>query len=131
MQLSVEGERLSLDDMEHRILRPIWKDPRLHYAVNCASVGCPNLQAEAYTAAGTERLLEKGAREYVNHPRGAEKGERLLTLSSIYKWFREDFGGAEAGVMEHLRRYADTPLRDELGTYRGKVKYRYDWSLNE
>ena len=55
--LTVEEERLSLDDIEHRILRPIWKDNRVHYAVNCASLGCPNLQPDAFTSANTEALL--------------------------------------------------------------------------
>lgn len=68
----VEGEDVTLDDIEHRILRPIWKDDRVHYAVNCASLGCPNLQPEAFTSDNVEVLLEKGAREYINHPRGDE-----------------------------------------------------------
>ncbi|HEY7218350.1 MAG TPA: DUF547 domain-containing protein, partial [Candidatus Binatia bacterium] len=67
---SVEDEKLSLDDIEHRILRPIWKDSRVHYAVNVGSLGCPNLQSAAYTGENTEALLEKGAREFINHPRG-------------------------------------------------------------
>ncbi|HKY08715.1 MAG TPA: DUF547 domain-containing protein, partial [Candidatus Binatia bacterium] len=67
---SVEGERLSLDDIEHRILRPIWKDSRVHYALNCASLGCPNLQPLAFTAENSEALLERGATDFVNHPRG-------------------------------------------------------------
>ena len=129
--VTIEEEKVSLDDIEHRILRPIWKDPRLHYAVNCASIGCPNLQAEAFTAANTERLLEKGAADYVNHPRGAGKEGGKLTLSSIYNWFKADFGGTREGVVEHLRRYAREPLRSELEAFAGKVKYRYDWGLNE
>jgi hypothetical protein len=129
--VTVEGEKVSLNDIEHRILRPIWKDPRVHYAVNCASIGCPNLQTEAFTAGNTERLLEKGATDYVNHPRGAEREGKRLMLSSIYDWFRQDFGGTEAGVIEHLLQHAREPLRSELGGFQGKVKYRYDWGLNE
>ncbi len=67
---TVEGEKLSLDDIEHRILRPIWKDERIHYGVNCASLGCPNLQPAAYTGENTEALLDKGAKEFINHARG-------------------------------------------------------------
>ena len=69
--ITVEGEDLSLNDIEHRILRPIWRDPRIHYAVNCASLGCPNLALEAYTAENTDGLLEAGATAYIHHPRGA------------------------------------------------------------
>jgi hypothetical protein len=57
--VTVEGEKLSLNDIEHRILRPIWKDARVHYAVNCASLGCPNLQPAAFTAENMETLLDQ------------------------------------------------------------------------
>ena len=129
--LSIEGEEVSLNDVEHRILRPIWKDPRIHYAVNCASIGCPNLQRRAYTADNAEELLEKGAREYINHPRGAAFEGRKLVLSSIYDWFQEDFEGTEAGVLRHLRRYADSDLGGRLENFSGRIGYAYDWSLNE
>jgi hypothetical protein len=129
--LSVEGESLSLNDVEHRILRPIWQDPRTHYAVNCASLGCPNLQPEAYTAANTEALLDRGARQYVNHPRGARLERGRLILSSIYDWFQEDFGGSEQGVLRHLAAYADGELQGALDGYSGRISYAYDWSLNE
>ena len=129
--LNIEGEVLSLNDVEHRILRPVWQDPRVHYAVNCASIGCPNLQSKAYTGANLEGLLDKGAREYVNHPRGASfQGERLV-LSSIYDWFQEDFSGSEEGVLRHLRRYAAPELEAKLAGYSGRIGYQYDWSLND
>lgn len=129
--VTVEEERLTLNDMEHRILRPIFQDNRIHYAVNCASIGCPNLQPEAFTAQNAERLLERGARDHVNHHRGARVEGEKLTLSSIYDWFQVDFGGSEAGVLEHLRTYAAGPLAGALRGIRGKISYQYDWSLNE
>lgn len=129
--LTVEGEKVSLDDIEHRILRPIWKDNRVHYAVNCASIGCPNLQPEAFTAVFNESLLEKGAREYINHPRGARVEEGRLLLSSIYDWFEVDFGGSREGVVEHIRRYADEALAAALDEAGSKSSYDYDWALNE
>lgn len=129
--LTIEGEKLSLNDMEHRILRPIFRDNRLHYALNCASLGCPNLQTVAFTAANTETLLEAGAEEYVNSPRGAEMIQGRLQVSSIYKWFREDFGGSEQGVLDHLRKYAVGDMAEQLKTYSRSLRYDYDWSLNE
>ena len=129
--LKIEGQEVSLNDIEHRILRPIWKDPRVHYAVNCASIGCPNLQDRAYTSKNTEVLLEKGAREYINHPRGAAFEGKKLVLSSIYDWFQEDFGGSDQGVLRHLRRYAAPDLAGKLESFSGRIDYRYDWSLNE
>ena len=128
--VNVEGKKLSLNDIEHRILRPIWEDPRIHYAVNCASLGCPNLQREAFTAENAEELMEKGAREYINHPRGAELIDSELVASSIYDWFQEDFGGTEAGVIDHLMGYASQELLSRLREARGIDEYRYDWSLN-
>lgn len=129
--LAIEGEKVSLNDIEHRILRPIFKDNRLHYALNCASLGCPNLQPKAYTVASTEALLEAGARAYINSPRGARMVKGKLYVSSIYKWFQVDFGGSEQGVIKHLLHYAEDGLADSLRTYNGGFRDEYDWSLNE
>jgi len=129
--IGVEGERLTLNDIEHRILRPIWRDPRLHYAVNCASLGCPNLQREAFTSSTNETLLEAAARAYVNHPRGAALADDGLTVSSIYIWFKEDFGGSDAGVIAHLRRYAAPDLTNRLAGVTTIAGDRYDWRLND
>jgi len=128
--VTVEGEEISLDDIEHRILRPIWKDPRIHYAVNCASLGCPNLLAEAMTASNKETYLDTAARTFVNHPRGADVENGKLRVSSIYSWFEEDFGGSEAGVIEHLKKYANDDLRAALQSINSISSDRYDWALN-
>ena len=128
--IQVEGAPLSLNDIEHRILRPIWRDPRTHYAVNCASLGCPNLAAEPYGAATMEQMLERAARDYVNSPRGASVVAGRLTASKIYDWYQADFGGSEQGVIAHLRRYAGPALAQALGGLTGVSAYAYDWSLN-
>jgi Protein of unknown function, DUF547 len=129
--MTVEGEKLALDDIEHRILRPIWKDNRIHYAVNCASLGCPNLQPAAFTAENTESLLERGAREYVNHRRGVSLQSGKLKVSSLYVWFQEDFGGSAEGLMEHWAKYAGKTLADALLSYSGGLEHDYDWRLND
>ena len=108
--LTIEGEELSLNDIEHRILRPIWQDPRIHYALNCASIGCPNLQPLAFTAKNTDSLLETGASEYINHPRGAKTEDKKLWLSKIFEWYQDDYGGNEAGVLIHIQKYAKENL---------------------
>jgi hypothetical protein len=127
--VTIEGERVSLNDIEHRILRPIWKDPRIHYAVNCASVGCPDLQGDAFTASNTETLLNRGARTYINDARGVRFDNGRLIVSSIYGWFAEDFGGS-AGVLDHLRQYAEPDLRRRLEARAAVDGHAYDWSLN-
>ncbi|WP_462136984.1 DUF547 domain-containing protein [Candidatus Mycalebacterium sp.] len=126
----VEGVRLSLDDIEHGILRPVWKDARIHYAVNCASIGCPDLARAAYTAENTEQLLENGASDFVNHPRGAAVRDGKLVVSSIYFWFAEDFGG-KRGVREHIAKYAAPELAAAMKRASKLVEGDYDWSLNE
>ncbi len=128
--ITVEGEKLSLDDIEHRILRPIWKDNRVHYAVNCASLGCPNLQPIAYTSDNSDALLEQGAREYVNHPRGVAVENGNLRVSSIYIWFQQDFGGSAGGLMQHWLRYAKPELVRAVRLYDGRLDHDYDWRLN-
>ena len=123
---------LTLDDMEHGILRPIYRDPRIHYGVNCASIGCPNLVTTAFSAGNTEELLDAAARAYVNHPRGVDiVDEDFMVISSIYTWFVEDFGGDEEGVIEHLLQYAEPELEERLREFFGFIEYEYDWALNQ
>ena len=129
--VTVEGQELSLDDIEHGILRALWKDPRIHYGVNCASIGCPNLQPEPFTGATVNTVLDEAAVAYVNHPRGAWVEKGRLTVSSIYSWFKVDFGNNDAGVIAHLTQYADKDLKAELETVSRVNGYAYDWNLNE
>ena len=130
-RITVENTELSLDDIEHRILRPIWRDPRLHYALNCASIGCPNLLEQAFTADNSETLLTRAARAYINNPRGAELRNGRLVVSSIYKWYKEDFGDTDQGVIDHLRRYAEPALSAQLGDIKRIAADHYDWALND
>lgn len=129
--LRLEGVELSLDDIEHGILRPIFKDPRVHYAVNCASIGCPNLQPEAFTGAKINTQLDAAARAYINHPRGVAVAEAKLVASSIYSWFKDDFGGSDEGVVRHLQAYAAPPLAGQLKSVRTISDHQYDWRLND
>ena len=127
----VEQEALSLNDIEHRILRPGWSDPRIHYAVNCASIGCPNLLPEPFSAENHQRLLDAAARAYINSPRGVRLENGGLVVSSVYNWFAADFGGSPVAVIDHLRKYADPALAERLAELRTIDGYAYDWSLND
>ena len=128
--VTVEGEDLSLNDIEHRILRPIWKDPRVHYAVNCASIGCPNLVPVAFDGSTLDSMKSEAARAYVNHPRGVSIAGETATVSKIYLWFSEDFGETPDAIKAHLMLYADPALAAAL---RGVTEfdYAYDWALND
>ncbi|MDF1580182.1 MAG: DUF547 domain-containing protein [Desulfuromonadales bacterium] len=129
--LTIEGEKLSLNDIEHRILRPIWQDNRVHYAVNCASLGCPNLQAEPFTVENQEELLDQAARDYINHRRGMKVVGDKAVLSSIYDWFQVDFGGHAEGVRRHLLKYAGADRAEYLSAGKVDFSYNYNWDLNE
>lgn len=129
--IAVEDEILTLDDIEHRILRPLWRDPRIHYAVNCASIGCPNLQGRAWRAATLDADLEAAATAYVNHDRGFTVDDGDLVVSSIYDWFMADFGGNDEGVLRHLAQYASPDRQAILQSARRISDHRYDWALND
>lgn len=129
--IMLEGRDLSLDDIEHGILRPIWQDPRLHYALNCAALGCPDLAGEAYKVGQADAMLDRAAHIYVNHPRGARVVEGRLTVSKIYKWYARDFGGSDEAAIAHLIRYAGPELRASLEGIDRIAGYGYDWALND
>jgi hypothetical protein len=127
----VAGQSLTLDDIEHRILRPLWQNPRIHYAVNCASISCPELAASAYTGANLEVSMNAAESTYIRHPRGVafnEQGE--LLLSSLYEWYLQDFAEDEDGLLEYLANHSDPAQALRLRGYAGKIRYSYDWSLN-
>ncbi len=128
-RVTVEGHELSLDDIEHAILRPIWRDKRIHYVVNCASIGCPNLATEAYTEENTEKLLDQGARDYINSPRGVRFDGDSIIASKLFSWYADDFGD-EAELLAHLREHASPELKTKLEGKSEIYDYEYDWALN-
>lgn len=129
--VTVEGVALTLDDIEHAILRQGWAEPRVHYAVNCASYSCPNLPLRAWRGAGLGPALDAAARAYVNSPRAVRFDGEVLVVSSIYRWYAGDFGGSDARVIAHLARYADEPLKGRLRTITRIGRHSYDWALND
>lgn len=130
--VTVEGKTLTLDNIEHDILRVRFSDPRVHYAVNCASLGCPDLQATAWTAETLDADLNQAARHYINHPRGVTVlPSGKLRVSKIYDWYEEDFGGTASGVVQHIKQYADPELAEQLSQNTVIANYVYDWSLND
>ncbi len=129
--LNISGQKLSLNDIEHGILRPIWKDSRIHYAVNCASYSCPNLSARVFTGENIDDQLTEAAKSYINNPRGITvEGEDLL-LSRIFDWYQTDFGTSEKELLTELAKYAEPALAKRLAEHNGDIDYGYDWDLNE
>ncbi|HET6205074.1 MAG TPA: DUF547 domain-containing protein [Planctomycetota bacterium] len=131
---NLRRETLSLDDVEHGILRPEFADPRVHFAIVCASKGCPPLRSEAYRAADLEAQLDDQARRFLADP-GKNRialEDRALHLSPIFKWFREDFEKASGSVPRFLARFLDAKRAAAIGDGKGfDVDYLdYDWTLN-
>ncbi len=129
--LTIEGEKVALDDIEHQILRPIWKDPRIHYAVNCASIGCPNLQPVPFEPDMLDRQLDEAAIEFVNHQRAVDIVGNNVIVSSIYSWFRDDFGKSDSDVLAHLKAYLSPERAMKLESYTSIHDDVYDWRLND
>lgn len=124
----IEGETLTLNDIEHRILRPIWQDYRIHFVVNCASIGCPQLSSKAYQADTLEAQLEKSAVDFLNHPRAVSLNGGALTLSKLFEWYQVDFGSNEAEILSLIHQYR--PDLNLLKTQIQDIEYFYDWNLN-
>ncbi|MEM8697922.1 MAG: DUF547 domain-containing protein, partial [Pseudomonadota bacterium] len=103
---------------------------RIHYAVNCAAIACPNLATRAWQGASLEADLTAAERSYVNDPRGVRIEGGKVILSSIYNWFRDDFGASEADVLTRLAKVAEGGLAAELTGRRAVDDYAYDWALN-
>jgi hypothetical protein len=127
----VAGVALSFADIEDAILFTYWRDPRLHYALHRASLGCPNLPAEPFTGATIDARLDAAAMAYVNHPRGVAMADGELVVSSLYRWHLDDFGGSERGVLRHLMAFADPERAMRLQRFDGIDGDRYDWRLND
>ncbi|MEM7216503.1 MAG: DUF547 domain-containing protein [Pseudomonadota bacterium] len=126
----VNGQSITLDTIESGIVRPIWNDPRLHYAFNCAAITCPNLGKQAYRGKTIDSQLDRAARSYINDPRGIRVENGEITASKIFFWYEEDFGGSEASILKHVRRYADPKLKSALSGKTEIASFEYDWTLN-
>ncbi len=128
--IHVAGRKLTLDDVEKAILIPEFADPRVHFAINCASMSCPPLAVEPYEGARLDAQLEARARAFVNSPAGCRLEGRTLWLSRIFKWYGGDFG---PDVVAWVRSRAEGELARGLDALEGRPEVRwmeYDWSLN-
>lgn len=124
-RVSIGDTTYSLGDLEHKILRKM-DEPRIHFAINCASYSCPRLLNEAFTAAKMEAQLEESAVAFVNDPKRNKIAKGSAQVSQIFKWFNKDFT-ASGSLAEYLNRYSKTAL-----VPKAKINYLdYDWSLNE
>jgi Protein of unknown function, DUF547 len=126
--MTVAGSELSLDDVEHRIIRPIFNTPFSHYALNCASYSCPNLMPRAYTAANLKSQMQESATLYINHPRGVLVKDGEITASKIYSWYADDFGG-KSKLKAHWAQFASPELATQIEAA-SIGGYDYNWNAN-
>lgn len=135
----VGGHTVSLNNIEHGLLRPIYKDPRVHFAVNCASVGCPPLRPEAFTGPRVEEQLERATSDTLTDPAYARVESGALKLTSILDWYGGDFTnpaykGHAKTVAAYVAKYATEEVAAFIRAKDSKpdvVFLDYDWSLNE
>jgi hypothetical protein len=133
---ALERELLSLNDVEHQILRPIFKDARVHAAVNCASLGCPRLMDHAYTAGVLDQQLDQMTRRWLAEPahNRFDASAKTAHLSAIFDWYGADFGATQAERLRWVARYAPAEHRSWLSAHPDATRVRfldYDWALND
>jgi hypothetical protein len=128
--IRLNGQMRSLDNIEHDILRPQFRDPRVHFAVNCAAYSCPPLRSEPFVGSRLDAQLDEATRTFINNPDRNYLDGNTLYVSKIFKWFAEDFNH---DPISFVQRYAEGSLKSELQARRTSVKVKYlpyDWSLN-
>lgn len=128
--ITVKKTPLSLDDINNRIIRPIWNDPRTLYTLNNATIGAANLSKRAYHGIDLEQQLNNAASTYINSLRGAQVIEGELIISKVYDWYEEDFGGTKKDVIKHLSQFAKEPLFSQLKHINSIDSYIYNWHIN-
>ena len=122
--LIVDGQTLTLNDIEHRILRPLWHDPRIHAAVNCASMSCPNLLATPFTGKMINTQLNNAFRTFVNSSKGVIIRNNTIELSKIFDWYGLDFGNNFQDTLHFISLYRKLPITNNISFQ------HYDWQLN-
>ncbi|MBI4436062.1 MAG: DUF547 domain-containing protein [Candidatus Omnitrophica bacterium] len=127
------GQRVTLNQVEHFILRAEFKEPRIHMAIVCASIGCPPLRSEAYMASELNAQLDDNATQFFKDPLKArwDPKKKMLFLSPIFSWFREDFGSPREFFL-FVKRYLPPEIAHQIEEGKTHVRFLfYDWSLNE
>ncbi|STX27838.1 putative Ser/Thr protein kinase [Legionella beliardensis] len=128
--ITINNMALSLDDIQNRIIRPIWNDPRTLYALNNGSIGAANLSKQAYQGSTIDKQLNHAAFKYINSLRGVQVIEGALIVSKLYEWYAEDFGGTKQNIIKHLQQFAKEPLTSQLNHVNSVDSYIYNWHLN-
>lgn len=135
---TVGGHPLTLDEIEHNLLRPFWKDPRIHFAVNCASASCAPLPGWAYDGAALEAQLEERTRSFLADRSQVRIEDGALKVSKYFDWYGDDFQqeGWEPRAetwLQFIAAYGPRPVAEHIAAASGRPAVTfldYDWSLN-
>lgn len=129
--LPIAGKDRTPEEIEHEILRKQFRDPRIHFAIVCASTSCPKLRAEAYSAERLDQQLDEAARQFVNDSTRNQVDHQQIMLSMIFKWFARDFIDHAGSVKSFLQRFVTDDKKDIVEQLSGDPKYlEYNWTLN-
>lgn len=124
---TIGGEKMSLDNIEHGTLRKKYNDPRIHFALVCASISCPRLRNEAYTAEKLDAQLDDQGKDFLNNPVKNKVGKDEAKLSKYFDWYKGDFKEGEQSVVKWVNKYSTIKITDNT-----KIDYMdYNWNLNE
>jgi len=133
IKMKIAGQNLTLGDIEHKILRPLG-DPRIHFALNCASIGCPKLPTEPFYPDLLEDQLDHEAKRFINDLEKVRLDRATNTLyhSELLNWYQEDFLVVSSGKLGYIKRYLNKDDKDYLETHEVALKkIKYDWGLNK
>ena len=119
-------KRASLDQIEHKILRTQFEEPRIHFAINCASISCPPLRSEAFTPEKLHVQLDDQARQFINDTTRNKITNTSLKLSKIFRWFKGDFT-KNGSLVDFLNRYSNQTIAENATI----IWMNYDWGLND
>lgn len=123
--IEIGGKKLSLNDIEHNILRKRYKDPRIHFAVNCASVSCPKLVNRPFLATTLQVQLENAAKQFVNNAKKNSISADKIQISKLFEWYSGDFTDGQS-LIAYLNKYSKIKINPKA-----KISYMaYDWNLN-
>ncbi|MBF2075350.1 MAG: DUF547 domain-containing protein [Synechococcales cyanobacterium C42_A2020_086] len=125
----IGNQEYSLNRIEHGILRPEFGEPRIHFALVCAAVGCPLLRPEAYQPDRVQDQLEDDAQRFINNPQKVRYEPPVLYCSRIFQWYRPDFLRVSESVAAYIQSYLAAPILSEPSP---TIRYlHYDWQLNQ
>lgn len=124
--IHIGEETYDLNNIEHGILRADYEEPRIHFAVNCASVSCPRLRNEAYVSTKLDAQLDDQARKFINYDAKNDITPEMANVSKIFSWFGGDFK-KNGTVKDFINQYSDVQIPEEV-----KLTFQeYNWNLNE